>query len=82
MKHKYNKEALLREMKKRQVPGGFRLEVGTIGIDIGDRTYGILCVCGSKEFSEDSVFGKIFCSGCKKQLAIRSIEVGWVDEEE
>ena len=80
MKHKYNEEAFLREMKRRQMPENFRLEASPIGIDIGDRTYGILCECGSKNFSEDNVFGRIFCSECEKQLAIRSVEVGWVDE--
>jgi hypothetical protein len=78
---RYNKEALEREMKRRQFPEGFRLKRSPIGIDVVDRTYGIVCECGSKEFSEDNVFGKLFCSECNKQLAIRAEETGWVDEE-
>lgn len=81
-KHKYNKKALIREIKKNQFPEGFRLKRSSIGIDVVDRTYGIVCGCGSKEFSEDSVFRKLFCSECDKQLAIRAMETGWVDEED
>lgn len=79
---RYDKEAFEREMKRSQLPEGFRLERGPIGIDIADRTYGIICECGSKKFSEDGVFGKLFCSECKKQLAVRAVETGWIDEED
>ena len=79
---RYNKDALMREMKRSQFPEGFRLESGPIGIDVVDRTYGIICECGSTKFSEDGVFRKLFCSECDKLLAIRAEETGWVDEEE
>ncbi len=78
--NKYNKEALIKEMKRARLPEGYRLEAHSIIIEVADREYGIVCGCGSKEFSEDGVFGKLFCSICSKLLAIRSIEVGWIDE--
>ena len=80
--NKYNKEAFIKEMKKRRLPEGYRLEANPIIIDVADREYGIVCGCGGKEFSEDGMFGKLFCSACSKQIAIRSVEVGWIDEEE
>jgi len=79
---RYNKDAFIREMKRRQFPEDFRLEATPIAIDVVDRTYGIICECGSKEFSEDDVFGKLFCSECNKQLAVRAVETGWVVEED
>lgn len=69
-------------MKKRRLPEEYRLEASPIVIEVADREYGIVCECGSKEFSEDGVFGKLFCSVCSEPLAVRSIEIGWVDEEE
>lgn len=79
---KYNKEAFIKEMKKRRLPEEYRLESSSIIIEVADRTYGVVCGCGNKEFSEDDVFGKLFCSECSKQLAVRSVEIGWIDEEE
>ena len=83
MHHKYNKKALEDEIKRSMFPEGFRLEAGAIGIDVVDRTYGVICECGSKEFTEDEEFVKIFCSDCGKTLAIRAaVQVGWVNEED
>lgn len=76
-----NKKDIEDAMKRQFAPEGFRLEEGPIGIDVVDRTYGILCECGSISFSEDEEFEKLYCSDCKKTLAIRSIEVGWVDDD-
>lgn len=81
-KHKYNKEALIKEIKKRRLPEGYRLEASPIIIEVGGREYGIVCECGNKEFSEDDLFSKLFCSICSKLLAVRSIEMGWITEEE
>ncbi len=76
-----NKKEIEDAMKRQFVPEGFRLEEGPIGIDVVDRTYGIRCECGSISFSEDEEFEKIYCSSCEKELAVRSIEVGWVDND-
>ncbi len=81
-RHKYNKEALIKEMKKKRLPEGYRLKASPIIIEVGGREYGIVCGCGNKEFSEDSVFRNLFCSACSKLLAMRSIEMGWITDEE
>lgn len=81
-KHKYNKEALIKEMKKKRLPEGYRLEASSIIIEVGGKEYGVVCECGNKEFSEDGVFSKLFCSMCSKLLAVRSVEAGWITEEE
>jgi len=76
-----NKKEIEDALKRQMSPEGFRLEEGPIGIDVVDRTYGIRCECGSISFSEDEEFEKIYCSKCGKMIAVRSIEVGWVDED-
>lgn len=76
-----NKKEIEDAMKRQFAPEGFRLEEGPIGIDVVDRTYGIRCECGSISFSEDEEFEKLYCSSCEKILAVRSIEVGWVDDD-
>jgi hypothetical protein len=66
------------EMRRRMAPQNFRLEKHPIAIDVVDRTYGIMCECGSVEFDEDENFEKLLCSRCQRVLAIRAAEVGWV----
>lgn len=65
-------------------PARFVLKDDKIAIGIINREYGMLCPnCGGSKFSEDSGFTKIFCSQCKKMIAVRAIgDVGWVNEEE
>lgn len=67
------------EMKRIIAPPGFSLDTGPIAIDVVDRTYGIQCECGCTNFSEDEEFSKLFCSECKKPIAIRVVEIGWVN---
>ncbi len=76
-----NKKEIEDAMKREMFPEGFRLEKGPIGIDVVDRTYGIRCECGSISFSEDELLENLYCSSCEKTLAVRSIEVGWLDED-
>ena len=65
-------------------PAKFVLEKDKLALGVINREYGIICQnCGGIDFSEDEGFTKIFCSNCKKTIAIRSIvDVGWVNEEE
>jgi len=65
-------------------PAKFVLDNDKLALGIIDREYGIICQnCGRIEFSEDEGFTKVFCSNCKKTIAIRAVsEVGWVNEEE
>ncbi len=67
-----------RMMKRQMAPPDFRLDSGPIGIDVVDRTYGLRCDCGCIDFSEDEEFSKIFCSECKKTVAVRAVEIGWL----
>lgn len=70
--------------ERMKYPGRFVLKNDKLAIGIINREYGILCPnCGGINFSEDTKFTKIFCSECKKMLAIRAIaDVGWINEEE
>lgn len=68
-----------RMIKREMAPPGFRLDKGAIALDVVDRTYGLQCGCGCIDFSEDEDLSEIFCSGCKKTIAVRAIEIGWVD---
>ena len=51
----------------------FRLTDGEIGIDVVDRTYGVLCDCGSKTFTEDTELSAIRCAKCNRLLAVRAV---------
>jgi len=66
------------EMKRSFFPKDFRLDKHPIAIDVVDRTYGIVCSCGSVDFKEDKKFEKLLCSNCEKLLAVRTTEIGWV----
>lgn len=68
-----------RMMKRQMAPKGFRLNEGAIALDVVDRTYGLRCDCGSINFSEDENLSEIFCCECKKIIAVRAIEIGWLD---
>lgn len=70
--------------ERMKYPGRFVLDKDKIAIGIINREYGVLCPnCGSSRFSEDDGFTKIFCSDCKKTLAVRAVaDVRWVNEEE
>lgn len=68
-------------MRRELFPDNYRLKKNPIAIDVVDRTYGIVCSCGSTEFSEDENFERLFCSNCEQILAIRVAEVGWVTTE-
>ena len=55
------------------LPDDFHLENGQIGIDVGPRTYGLICpVCGYNEFSEDLHFTVLQCGKCQAIVAIRA----------
>jgi len=69
------------EMKRMLAPKDFSMQKHPIAIDVVDRTYGIICECGSIEFDEDEKFEKLTCSGCNKLLAIRAAEIGWLTSD-
>lgn len=75
-----DKKNINKMIRRSFYPDGFKLKNSPIGIDVVDRTYGIYCECGSKNFSEDNETSKIYCSECKKLLAVRAIEDGWVED--
>jgi len=66
------------EMRRMSAPKDFRMKKYPIAIDVVDRTYGIVCGCGSSEFDEDKKFEKLTCSECGQLLAIRTAEIGWL----
>jgi hypothetical protein len=68
-------------MRRQMAPENFRLKKHPIAIDVVDRTYGIVCSCGSTEFSEDEKFEKLFCSQCQQILAVRAAEIGWITKD-
>jgi hypothetical protein len=75
-----DKKEIEKMVKRSMVPSGFRLKKHPILIDVVDRTYGIYCECGCRDFSEDDEACKLCCSACEKVLAIRAIEDGWVED--
>jgi len=65
-------------IKRSMFPQNYHLKRHPIAIDVVDRTYGIVCSCGSTEFSEDEKFEKLLCSACDQILAVRTTEIGWI----
>jgi len=75
-----DKKEIEKMVKRSIAPSGFKLVKGPILIDVIDRTYGVYCGCGGREFSEDQETSKIYCSECEKVLAVRAIVDGWVKD--